>query len=110
MSNRKKIAGAEMPLFDNEEAANEAVEGFCNELYDLRQKYGIHNMRTIFVPLVRGSDEIGNPAAVACCATQSLGSDTELLLMTAKVYGDMRQRFAAMLQKAQAGTSKVEDA
>lgn len=97
-----KRTSHDMPVFADEDKANEAVEAFFKEVTELRQKHGLHQVWVLVSPLIRKEVE-GDPYDVQLAGSLRLGSDDAILPVLASAYGKMRREYGDRLDAAAYG-------
>ena len=96
---------ADMPPFASVDAAQPVLDAMYDDVKALRDKHGIHHLLVLACPVCRTAD--GDGVFTAQAALQ-YGSEPELLLQVACLYGRLRDAHSRELERALASKADMK--
>lgn len=94
---KRKITCHDIPPFESIDDANKMAEAMSADVQALREKHNCHHLLVLAVPMIR-TEEGENVYAAQVCLRH--GSDAELLLQVAALYGRLKNEYTAILENA----------
>lgn len=93
---KKKVTCHDLPPFESLADAQKIADAMHDDVQALREKYGIHHMLVLVAPMIRTED--GENVFAAQIAIRH-GSEAELLLQVAALYGRLKNEHAMTMEK-----------